>query len=813
MGLFEQFPYTNFHELNLDWVVSIVKDLSAKYVELTGDVAGLKIYIDNYFQNLDLSADVRKEIQKLVASGEFDSIVDSAVSQIVPEYMESYKQQIDSSISSQNNIISKNSADIDTLTFQVNTIASLPAGSTTGDAELANIRNGANGVTYPNAGSAVRANDENISNLAHAAMDSKTVDGVEVDYFYYALTKNPLGSASCKSYIYNISAYSCVEITLSTPAAVGDLQPNAYTLFDSTGAVTDCKSSNPAIEFDKYVTPGGGASLLVTTSGDAPTVIGYTRAASGGSGGGSGGVVVKEEFTDANLWELGTLDSAGEQQSSSTEIRTAFLDSNITKLVASTGYLVKLFQYSSDGTFESSGDWGNSIDFISGKKYRVTAKRTDGGAISVEDTTSTTETSTTAGVTWEQGGFSTSSSGAEVTNDKRCRTTGFIPSDYDRVVFSGDVVGCLYGWRDSTYVGASISEDTVGTGTLIQFNSSYNLKNVKANSNVNKIKIMVRKGDGTGTITPSYVAGKYTFYQQTTTTIQGAYSFLTFTRETLSGGRVYFTVNVTKSPLVYDGVQTSVETVSQNAVVSLPDTYNHNRENPYPVIMICHGTSGYVAPPDQWYPGNTDFDTMVKRFNAEGFVVFDVNNCADNSAGVADWGIPQVVEAYKKAFQWIQSKYNVQDKVLVYAISAGCFAGYNYILQNVGDVKAAVFGGVRASYKWVWDSGTANQSTLRSGFGFTGDSYPTEIFKQWDIYQMALDDKGPLRFVPTKWIFADATLDNYAVSQSQAVAQYIKKSGNISLIETIAGQDHHGVCDLVTEDLKRDVINFYNRFV
>ena len=362
-------------------------------------------------------------------------------------------------------------------------------------------------------------------------------------------------------------------------------------------------------------------------------------------------------------------------------------------------------------------------------------------------------------------------------------------------------------------MGASISEDRVGTGTLIKFNSSYNIKNVKENSNVNKIKIMVRKGDGSSAITPSYVNGKYTFYKQTTTTIQGAYSFLTFTRETLSGGRVYFTVNVTKSPLVYNGVQTSVQTVSQNAVVSLPDTYNHNRENPYPVIMICHGTSGYVAPPDKWYPGNTDFDTMVKRFNSEGFVVFDVNNCADNSNGVADWGIPQVVEAYKKAFQWIRSKYNVQDKLLVYAISAGCFAGYNYILQNVGDVKAAVFGGVRASYKWVWDSGTANQATLRSGFGFTGDSYPSEIFKQWDIYQMAIDDKGPLRFVPTKWIFADATLDNYAVSQSQAVAQYIKKSGNISLIETIAGQDHHGVCDLVTEDLKRDVVNFYNRFV
>lgn len=30
MGLFEQFPYTNFHELNLDWVLTTVKSLSEK---------------------------------------------------------------------------------------------------------------------------------------------------------------------------------------------------------------------------------------------------------------------------------------------------------------------------------------------------------------------------------------------------------------------------------------------------------------------------------------------------------------------------------------------------------------------------------------------------------------------------------------------------------------------------------------------------------------------------------------------------------------------------------------------------------------
>lgn len=813
MGLFEQFPYTNFHELNLDWIVSKVKEVVKEFDTLSGSFDDLKAYVNNYFENLDLSEDVRQELQKIVASGEFDSIVATAAQNIIPVYMDEYKQEIDAQIAGQNNIINQNSTNITELTEQLQTLASLPEGSTTGDAELANIRNGANGVTYPNAGSAVRANDENAINLARASMEYKELTGEEVSYFYTGLDKQEIDSTSNNvSYLFNISSYSCVEISMNTPNINDEILPNSYTLFDSAGAVIEYKTSAQNQNSENFVTPKAGATLLVTTVGTAPKVTGYTRASSETSGG-SGGQVVKEEFTDASLWELGTINASGDNAKSSTEIRTGFLDSNISKLVAASGYLVKLYQYTINGTFETSGNWVQGVDFISGKKYRVTAKRTDGGKISVEDQTTTEETSTTSGVTWEQGGFSVSSGGAETTNANRCRTAAYIPATYSRVVFSGNVTGAVYGWKNGEFVGASTSQTNIGTGGTLTWFNSFNFDTISENSGANQFKIMTRLGNGTSAITPSNMNGKFTFYKTTTTTIQGAYSFLTFTRDTLSGGRVYFTVNVTKTPPVYDAVQTSVEMVKQNSVVSLPDNYNHNRAEPYPVIMIGHGTSGYVAPPDDWYPGNADFDAMVRRFNAEGFVVYDVNNCADNSAGVADWGIPQVVEAYLKAFEWIKNRYNVQDKVLVYAISAGCFAGYNFILQNPGLVKAAVFSGVRASYKWVWDSGSSNQTILKNGFGFTGSSYPTALFAQWDLYAMAQDEKYPIRFVPTKFIFADPSLDNYAVSQSQAVASYIKNSGNMALIETISGQDHHNVCDLVPENLKKDVVNFYNRFV
>ena len=32
--MFEQFPYTNFHELNMDWIVKIAKDFLDQYTHI-----------------------------------------------------------------------------------------------------------------------------------------------------------------------------------------------------------------------------------------------------------------------------------------------------------------------------------------------------------------------------------------------------------------------------------------------------------------------------------------------------------------------------------------------------------------------------------------------------------------------------------------------------------------------------------------------------------------------------------------------------------------------------------------------------------
>lgn len=76
MAVFENFPYTNTHELNLDWIIKVVKDYVTKTDELEVNFEDLKEYVTNYFDNLDIQEEVNNKLQDMYDSGQLAVLIE-----------------------------------------------------------------------------------------------------------------------------------------------------------------------------------------------------------------------------------------------------------------------------------------------------------------------------------------------------------------------------------------------------------------------------------------------------------------------------------------------------------------------------------------------------------------------------------------------------------------------------------------------------------------------------------------------------------------------------------------------------------------
>ena len=81
MGVFNNFPYANFHELNADWILKQVRKVTDEWEEYRTDMNLWKLGVDDqlaefqaWFDNLDVQDEVRTVINELILSGEFIEI-------------------------------------------------------------------------------------------------------------------------------------------------------------------------------------------------------------------------------------------------------------------------------------------------------------------------------------------------------------------------------------------------------------------------------------------------------------------------------------------------------------------------------------------------------------------------------------------------------------------------------------------------------------------------------------------------------------------------------------------------------------------
>lgn len=94
MGLFENLPYTNLHELNLSWFLETFKELLREWDEQQQEFSDLNDawnalhdYVENYFDNLDVQQEINTKLNEMAVSGELGAAMAPYIPDAVGDWL------------------------------------------------------------------------------------------------------------------------------------------------------------------------------------------------------------------------------------------------------------------------------------------------------------------------------------------------------------------------------------------------------------------------------------------------------------------------------------------------------------------------------------------------------------------------------------------------------------------------------------------------------------------------------------------------------------------------------------------------------
>lgn len=165
--MINKYPYTDFHELNLDWFLEEFKKVTDKVTTLDATVQQFTEFVTNYFDNLDVQQEINNKLDQMLADGTLSDLLRPFFDEIAAQ-------------------LNLQSDEIAVLNARVNAFEQLQDGSTTGDAELIDARIGYNGINYTTAGDAIRAQAKIVQKMTSLPTDSIYNDKAAENIWYAA---------------------------------------------------------------------------------------------------------------------------------------------------------------------------------------------------------------------------------------------------------------------------------------------------------------------------------------------------------------------------------------------------------------------------------------------------------------------------------------------------------------------------------------------------------------------------------------------------------------------------------------------------
>lgn len=138
-----------------DYLNNVIEDVATaedNIEDLLTAYNSLQEYVNDYFDGLDVQAAINEKLDAMASDGSLLAAVEPYLGNRLDEIEEELNTVTANIVNTVNAVATEQSV----LSDRMDEFASLPSGSTSGDAELIDIRVGANGTTYPTAGDSVR---------------------------------------------------------------------------------------------------------------------------------------------------------------------------------------------------------------------------------------------------------------------------------------------------------------------------------------------------------------------------------------------------------------------------------------------------------------------------------------------------------------------------------------------------------------------------------------------------------------------------------------------------------------------------------